>query len=52
MIVFHFDYETHINQVRYGRDIWWIGTTEVIDEDEGHEVEIMEQLDAEWAFNL
>jgi hypothetical protein len=52
MIVFTFDYETEKDNAPYGRDIWWITHIEAVGKDAEHEIEIIEQLDAELAYNL
>ncbi len=47
MIIFEFDYETHLNGKPHKRKIWWLSTTSCIGKDEENSVEIYEQLDAE-----
>jgi hypothetical protein len=49
MIVFEFDYETHVDGVPYERNIYWLGITECVGCDKDHAVEIYEQLDAQTA---
>ncbi len=47
MIVFQFDTETHVNDKPYSRTLYWLGMTEVTNEDKKHTPEIYEQLDAQ-----
>lgn len=47
MIVFEFDTETHHENIRYERTIYWLGITSVTGKDKPNTVEIYEQIDAQ-----